>query len=433
MKIGTIVKHKHYGFLVVVGEEHDIITNTVVLIGVDKFGVRYKLTGNEPIVKDAETKKEVKGIIPKSTPKRKTKDTATVMKELYAPKPGKDFPTHSEIEKMVAKHVVDAINELSSEYATLDFASSVAADFARIEANKCEEKMMGEMQHIEIGRDVPTFEQCYQLAERVAKKLIEKIEKQEIPVETGASIKTKLELLSGDFRLDASAIKNLPKPVVNQIMPNKQGGFGGQSFVAQVRASEDDQVPGFLEDKLVAGENVTLTVSGTGRERTITIAASGSGTSLPDQTGNAGKFLKTNGTTASWESIPTEVSDEAYNAATWNGVTDVAPSKNAVRDKIEAMLAAGGITRTVVVTSGDTLMGSSANTDYMYFVAGLHVMSLPAAAGNTNRYVVKNNHSAAITVDTSGAETVEGSASITIQPGGSESFMSDGSNWYITD
>jgi hypothetical protein len=34
-----------------------------------------------------------------------------------------------------------------------------------------------------------------------------------------------------------------------------------------------------------------------------------------------------------------EVSDEAYDEATWEGVTDLAPSKNAVRDQIEAMLA----------------------------------------------------------------------------------------------
>jgi len=32
--------------------------------------------------------------------------------------------------------------------------------------------------------------------------------------------------------------------------------------------------------------------------------------------------------------IAGEVSDEAYNAATWDAVTDVAPSKNAVRDKV---------------------------------------------------------------------------------------------------
>ena len=34
------------------------------------------------------------------------------------------------------------------------------------------------------------------------------------------------------------------------------------------------------------------------------------------------------------------VSDTAYDATSWNGVTTVAPSKNAVRDKIETMSAA---------------------------------------------------------------------------------------------
>lgn len=36
------------------------------------------------------------------------------------------------------------------------------------------------------------------------------------------------------------------------------------------------------------------------------------------------------------------VSDTAYNESTWNGVTGVAPSKNAVRDKFEALAAAIG-------------------------------------------------------------------------------------------
>lgn len=35
-------------------------------------------------------------------------------------------------------------------------------------------------------------------------------------------------------------------------------------------------------------------------------------------------------------------SDAAYNEATWNGVTTIAPSKNAVRDKIESMAHSGG-------------------------------------------------------------------------------------------
>lgn len=37
--------------------------------------------------------------------------------------------------------------------------------------------------------------------------------------------------------------------------------------------------------------------------------------------------------------VPTFVSDTAYDATSWNGVTDVAPSKNAVRDQIEVIKA----------------------------------------------------------------------------------------------
>src|SRR3989338_4431987 len=33
----------------------------------------------------------------------------------------------------------------------------------------------------------------------------------------------------------------------------------------------------------------------------------------------------------------TNISDTAYDEATWNGVTTIAPSKNAIRDKIEAL------------------------------------------------------------------------------------------------
>lgn len=54
------------------------------------------------------------------------------------------------------------------------------------------------------------------------------------------------------------------------------------------------------------------------------------------------KFKIGNGATA-WNSLAYaggNVSDTAYNEATWNGVTDVAPSKNAVRDKFESLPAA---------------------------------------------------------------------------------------------
>jgi hypothetical protein len=96
-----------------------------------------------------------------------------------------------------------------------------------------------------------------------------------------------------------------------------------------------------------------------------------------------------------------------------------------------AIASGSGISRTVVVTSGSSTMGSSSSTDYVYFVVGAHTMSLPAASGNTNRYTVKNNHSANITIDTAGVETVEGAASISIAPEESVDLMSDGTNWYV--
>lgn len=95
------------------------------------------------------------------------------------------------------------------------------------------------------------------------------------------------------------------------------------------------------------------------------------------------------------------------------------------------MSASSGITRTIVSTSGSATMGSSASTDYVYFVTGAHTMSLPAAAGNTNRYTVKNNHSAAITIDTAGAENIEGSASIQLEPEHSVDIVSNNTNWFV--
>lgn len=51
----------------------------------------------------------------------------------------------------------------------------------------------------------------------------------------------------------------------------------------------------------------------------------------------AGKFLKADGV---WTVVGGSVSDTAYNAGTWDAVVDVAPSKNAVRDKFVSVDAA---------------------------------------------------------------------------------------------
>jgi len=94
-------------------------------------------------------------------------------------------------------------------------------------------------------------------------------------------------------------------------------------------------------------------------------------------------------------------------------------------------LAGSGIARTIVVTSGDATMGSTANVDYTYLVAGAHTLTLPTAVSNTNRYTIKNNHSAAITVNTTSSQTIDGTTSIQIAPEDSVDIISDNTNWRI--
>lgn len=88
--------------------------------------------------------------------------------------------------------------------------------------------------------------------------------------------------------------------------------------------------------------------------------------------------------------------------------------------------------RQIVNTSVSATVGSTANTDYVYFITGAHTMSLPAASGNTNLYTFKNNHSANVTIDTVGAETIDGTASISIAPEEAVDIISNGTNYYIT-
>ncbi len=125
------------------------------------------------------------------------------------------------------------------------------------------------------------------------------------------------------------------------------------------------------------------------------------------------------------------VPDEVYDATNWNGNLEV-PTKNAVRDKIEAMLGSSGITRSVTVTSGNYTAGSSASTDYVYLIAGAHTTTLPTASGNTNRYTFKNNHSAAVTINRAGSDTIEGATSLSIPVSNSVDLISDGTSaWSV--
>jgi hypothetical protein len=56
---------------------------------------------------------------------------------------------------------------------------------------------------------------------------------------------------------------------------------------------------------------------------------------------------------------------------------------------------------------------------------------MPTAVGNTNRYTIKNVHTAAITISTTSSQTIDGATTLTIQPNASVGLFSNGSNWVI--
>lgn len=87
------------------------------------------------------------------------------------------------------------------------------------------------------------------------------------------------------------------------------------------------------------------------------------------------------------------------------------------------------LTRVILVTTSSTTMGDIKLVDYVYFVNGVHTMSLPSP--NLNRYTVKNNHSTAIIIDTVGSELIEGATSILVASEASVDILSDGTNWFV--
>jgi hypothetical protein len=93
--------------------------------------------------------------------------------------------------------------------------------------------------------------------------------------------------------------------------------------------------------------------------------------------------------------------------------------------------AASGFTRSISSISSPTTAGSTANTDYVYFVTGTTTLTLPTAVGNTNRYSVTNFGTNTVTVATSSSQTINGSTTITMPAGMSVDVISNNANWAI--
>lgn len=100
------------------------------------------------------------------------------------------------------------------------------------------------------------------------------------------------------------------------------------------------------QDKLTAGDGITIDGN--------TISATGGGASLPDQTGNAGKFLTTDGTTASWGKALTNTASQDGSLAILGTTTS------------DADVAIGGSAQ---AGSGGTAVGNQASSGGLFSVA----------------------------------------------------------------
>lgn len=370
-------------------------------------------------------------------------------KDGKTPIPGVDFLTKKELDSIVSEVVAEVMSNIRIPKDGIDGVIPKA------------------------GVDYPTLKQVREWANKEVSLLAQKLQPTQVK-----EIKTVVK--------EIGMTKEEIKDFIKENLPKRDLiGGGGGSFVGLAKV-DTQGTPGTLEEKIVAGSNVTITKV----NDTLRIASSGGGggggtvdsivagnnidvdatdpanpivsvetltlADISDVTASVTEVNYIDGVTSAIQtqlnakaadadvvhdtgdetiagvktfSSDPLIPDEAYGAG-WNGSLEPA-TKNALYDKIETLGGGSGITRTIVSTSGSATMGSSASTDYVYFVTGAHTMSLPAAAGNTNRYTVKNNHSANITIDTAGAETVEGAASISIAPQESVDIISNGTNWFV--
>lgn len=156
---------------------------------------------------------------------------------------------------------------------------------------------------------------------------------------------------------------------------------------------------------LPTARNGGVVLPGTTSGRVIVQPASAAGSwtmALPTGAGSANQVLTTDG----------------------NGVTSwTTPGASSV---------ASGITRTTSVITANTTGGSTSLTDYIYIATAGIAFTLPAAAGNTNLYTIKNASSSSVLVTAVGGKTMDGSGSVLSAINNqSLDFTSDGSNYQI--
>lgn len=93
------------------------------------------------------------------------------------------------------------------------------------------------------------------------------------------------------------------------------------------------------------------------------------------------------------------VSDVAYDATSWDGVTTIAPSKNAVRDKIESMAHSGGVIGTATFDSNGgvaSLVITGIISGVTYDGTGIYLVTFTSAQSDAGYIVNASGYDAAI-------------------------------------
>jgi hypothetical protein len=95
----------------------------------------------------------------------------------------------------------------------------------------------------------------------------------------------------------------------------------------------------------------------------------------------------------------------------------------------------GGYLKSIATITSSTALGSTARTDYYYFVSSAlsTTQTLPTAVGNTNTYVIKNlSSTGVVNIATTASQTIDEAASYMISSQNhSITLISDGANWRI--
>jgi len=268
----------------------------------------------------------------------------------------------------VAKELKKQINDLLKSYRTEtgsikgDIQEKLAESRSELknEANALKGELQGAIDrlneritNLKDGNDGEVTEEEIKKAAQIAATLIELPEWDKAVAEavnaSPEEIRNALELLPEGEKLSIDAVQDLTQRLdeVRQyaVQAGKGVGIGKQ------------QVYGFIRQAVADGTIVTSSAitfkEGDGSpsveadtvifpNSTLTDNGDGSVTFDPGALGGGDMVTSTYDPAAKAEQVLTisDIDDTAYDATTWNGVTGKAPSKNAVRDKIEALDAA---------------------------------------------------------------------------------------------